>query len=93
FLVPQIGVTHDQKGQAVALVVGADNEVAPRPLTTTGMQGQNWIVEGGLQAGDRVIVQGIDKVRPGATVKTVAAQLAQAQGAAAASAAAASSAH
>lgn len=92
FLVPQIGVTHDQKGQAVALVVGADNKVAPRPLTTTGMQGQNWIVEGGLQAGDRVIVQGIDKVRPGATVKTVAAQLAQAQGAAAASAAA-SSAH
>ncbi|WP_332455353.1 HlyD family secretion protein, partial [Burkholderia ubonensis] len=90
-LVPQIGVTHDQKGQAVALVVGADNKVAPRPLTTTGMQGQNWIVEGGLQAGDRVIVQGIDKVRPGATVKTVAAQLAQAQGAAAGAAAPAAS--
>ncbi|MBN3791209.1 efflux RND transporter periplasmic adaptor subunit [Burkholderia sp. Ac-20353] len=78
FLVPQIGVTHDQKGQAVAMVVGADNKVAPHQLTTTGMQGQDWVVEGGLQAGDRVIVQGIDKVRPGATVKVVAAKLASA---------------
>ncbi|MFP3503180.1 efflux RND transporter periplasmic adaptor subunit [Burkholderia sp. SIMBA_062] len=75
FLVPQIGVTHDAKGQAIALVVNAGNKVEPRPLKTTGMQGQNWIVEGGLQAGDRVIVQGVEKVRPGATVKSVAAQL------------------
>ncbi|AFQ47272.1 efflux RND transporter periplasmic adaptor subunit [Burkholderia cepacia] len=90
FLVPQIGVTHDQKGQAVAMVVNASNKVEPRPLKTTGMQGQNWIVEGGLAAGDRVIVQGVDKVRPGATVKSVAAQLPAADaasGAAAASAA------
>ncbi|ALX10941.1 efflux transporter periplasmic adaptor subunit [Burkholderia cepacia JBK9] len=91
FLVPQIGVTHDQKGQAVAMVVNASNKVEPRPLKTTGMQGPNWVVEGGLQAGDHVIVQGVDKVRPGATVKTVAAQLAPAAdaapGAAAASAA------
>ncbi|MGU7781619.1 efflux RND transporter periplasmic adaptor subunit [Burkholderia sp. PU8-34] len=92
FLVPQIGVTHDQKGQAVAMVVGADNKVAPRQLTTTGMQGQNWVVEGGLQAGDRVIVQGIDKVRPGATVKTVPATLAAAPGAASGAPAAGSSA-
>ncbi|KVQ39579.1 hemolysin D [Burkholderia cepacia] len=91
FLVPQIGVTHDQKGQAIAMVVNASNKVEPRPLKTTGMQGPNWVVEGGLQAGDHVIVQGVDKVRPGATVKTVPAQLApaadSASGAAAASAA------
>ncbi|KVF62558.1 hemolysin D [Burkholderia cepacia] len=91
FLVPQIGVTHDQKGQAIAMVVNASNKVEPRPLKTTGMQGPNWVVEGGLQAGDHVIVQGVDKVRPGATVKTVPAQLAPAadaaSGAAAASAA------
>ncbi|HIA2386366.1 TPA: efflux RND transporter periplasmic adaptor subunit, partial [Burkholderia contaminans] len=74
FLVPQIGVTHDQKGQAIALVVNAANKVETRPLTTAGTYGPNWIVEGGLQAGDHVIVQGVDKVRPGATVKTVAAQ-------------------
>ena len=90
FLVPQIGVTHDQKGQAVALVVGADNKVVPHQLTTSGTQGQDWIVEGGLQAGDRVIVQGVDKVRPGATVKAVPATLAQAPAAAAGSSAAAS---
>ncbi|WP_193098954.1 efflux RND transporter periplasmic adaptor subunit [Burkholderia sp. Z1] len=91
FLVPQIGVTHDQKGQAIAMVVNASNKVEPRPLKTTGMQGQNWIVEGGLEAGDHVIVQGVDKVRPGATVKSVPAQIAPAadaaSGAAAASAA------
>ncbi|MBJ9881953.1 efflux RND transporter periplasmic adaptor subunit, partial [Burkholderia cenocepacia] len=87
FLVPQIGVTHDQKGQAIALVVSAANKVEMRPLTTTGTYGQNWIVEGGLQAGDHVIVQGVDKVRPGATVKTVAAQLAPAPDAASATSA------
>ncbi|PFH28334.1 efflux RND transporter periplasmic adaptor subunit [Burkholderia sp. JKS000303] len=75
FLVPQIGVTHDQKGQAIAMVVNASNKVESHPLKTTGMQGQNWVVEGGLEAGDRVIVQGVDKVRPGATVKAVPAQL------------------
>ncbi|WP_321865834.1 efflux RND transporter periplasmic adaptor subunit, partial [Burkholderia cenocepacia] len=87
FLVPQIGVTHDQKGQAIALVVTAANKVEMRPLTTTGTYGQNWIVEGGLQAGDHVIVQGVDKVRPGATVKTVPAQLAPAPDAASATSA------
>ena len=92
FLVPQIGVTHDPKGQAVALVVGADNKVVPHQLTTSGTQGQDWIVEGGLQAGDRVIVQGVDKVRPGATVKAVPATLAQAPAAAASGAAAATAA-
>ncbi|KAF1026467.1 MAG: Multidrug resistance protein MexA [Burkholderia plantarii] len=75
FLVPQIGVQHDPKGQATAYVVGADNKVAVRVLTTTGIRGQNWIVEGGLNAGDRVIVQGVLKVQPGATVKAVDAQL------------------
>lgn len=88
FLVPQIGVTHDQKGQAIAMVVNAGNKVEPRPLKTTGMQGQNWIVEGGLQAGDHVIVHGVEKVRPGATVKSVPAQLAPAAGAASGAAAA-----
>ncbi|KUZ13888.1 hemolysin D [Burkholderia diffusa] len=88
FLVPQIGVTHDQKGQAIAMVVNANNKVEPRPLKTAGMRGQDWIVEGGLQAGDHVIVQGGEKVRPGATVKSVEAQLAPAAGAASGAAAA-----
>ena len=74
-LVPQIGVTHDQKGAAVALVVAADNKVVPHVLDTGGMRGADWIVNRGLQPGDRVIVQGTEKVRPGMTVKAVPAQL------------------
>ncbi|WP_254221893.1 efflux RND transporter periplasmic adaptor subunit [Burkholderia multivorans] len=79
FLVPQQGVTHDQKGNPTALVVGADGKVVLRQLVTAGTYGSSWIVESGLQSGDRVIVQGVDKVQPGATVKAVAAQLPQQQ--------------
>ncbi|WP_309294029.1 efflux RND transporter periplasmic adaptor subunit [Azonexus sp.] len=75
FLVPQIGVQHDQKGQATVLVVDKDDKVEPRTIQTSGTQGQDWVVLGGLNAGDRVIVQGIDKVKPGTPVKAVAAQL------------------
>ncbi|TDG08481.1 efflux RND transporter periplasmic adaptor subunit [Paraburkholderia guartelaensis] len=75
FLVPQVGVLHDQKGQASVYVVGKDDKVVPTPIVTSGAQGQDWVVESGLQAGDRVIVQGTDKVKPGAQVKPVAAQL------------------
>ncbi|SED89092.1 membrane fusion protein, multidrug efflux system [Burkholderia sp. WP9] len=94
-VVPQVGVTHDQKGQPTALVVGNDNKVVLRQLTTSGTYGSNWVVESGLNPGDRVIVQGTDKAKPGMQVKTVAAQLpatpasdASAQGAPAASGAA-----
>lgn len=75
FLVPQVGVQHDQKGQATVLVVDKDNKVVPHPIVTSGTQGQDWVVESGLEPGDRVIVQGTEKVRPGATVKAVAANL------------------
>jgi membrane fusion protein, multidrug efflux system len=75
FLVPQVGVQHDQKGQASVYVVGQDNKVSVAPITTAGTQGQDWIVQSGLNAGDRVVVQGTDKVHPGAQVKPVPAQL------------------
>ena len=75
FLVPQIGVTHDQKGQASVYVVGKDNKIELRPVFTSGTQGQDWVVQSGLNAGDRVIVQGTEKVRPGASAKGVPAQL------------------
>jgi membrane fusion protein, multidrug efflux system len=86
-LVPQIGVTHDQKGAATALVVGADGKVVPRTLVTAGTRGADWVVDGGVEPGDRVIVQGTEKVHPGMQVKAVPAQLP----AAAASAASAAS--
>jgi len=74
-VVPQVGITHDQKGQPTALVVGEDNKVALRQLVTAGTYGSNWVVESGLKPGDRVIVQGTDKAKPGMQVKAVAAQL------------------
>ncbi|MGF6755493.1 efflux RND transporter periplasmic adaptor subunit [Paraburkholderia sp. GAS42] len=74
-LVPQIGITHDQKGQPTALVVGPDNKVALRQLVAPTTYQSSWVVESGLNPGDRVIVQGTEKVRPGATVKPVDAQL------------------
>ncbi len=67
-LVPQQGVSHDMHGNATALVVTPDNKVEQRVLTTSRALGDKWLVTDGVQAGDRVIVQGIQKVRPGATV-------------------------
>jgi membrane fusion protein (multidrug efflux system) len=74
-VVPQIGVSHDAKGQPTVLTVGADNKVAIRAVVTSGTYGSNWVVESGLSPGDRVIVNGVDKARPGATVKPVPATL------------------
>jgi len=74
-VVPQIGITHDQKGQAVALVVGQGDKVEQRTLVTSGVYGSNWVVDSGLKPGDRVIVNGVEKAKPGMTVKPVAAQL------------------
>ena len=68
FLVPQVGVTHDQKGQATALVVGSDNKVQLRTVQLRGTQADQWIVDGGLDEGDRVIVTGVQKAQPGTTV-------------------------
>jgi len=71
-LVPQEGVTHDVRGQAVALVVDGDNKVAERVLKATRTLGDQWVVQGGLAEGERVIVAGRQKVRSGMTVRTVA---------------------
>jgi len=70
-LVPQQGVTRDTAGQATALVVGADNKVELRHLKTTRTVGDQWLVSDGLKAGDRVIVEGLQKVQPGAQVRPV----------------------
>jgi membrane fusion protein (multidrug efflux system) len=68
-LVPQVGVTHDPQGRATALVVGPDSKVAVRTLQLKGTSGSQWIVEGGLAEGDRVIVSGVQKIQPGAVVQ------------------------
>jgi membrane fusion protein (multidrug efflux system) len=73
-LVPEVGVTHDPKGQATVLVVGPDHKVALRTIQATTTLGDEWIVDGGLNDGERVIVDGIQKVQPGMTVRDVESQ-------------------
>jgi membrane fusion protein (multidrug efflux system) len=68
-LVPQQAVTHDSKGNATTFVVGADDKVELRTLTTVRAIGTDWLVSSGVAAGDRVIMEGVQKVQPGATVK------------------------
>ncbi|MCM0082915.1 efflux RND transporter periplasmic adaptor subunit [Geomonas sp. Red32] len=70
-LLPQQAVSRDQMGNAVALVVGADSKVAPRPLKVSRAVGDKWLVDDGLKPGDKVIVEGQQKGRPGTTVKAV----------------------
>lgn len=74
-VVPQVGVTHDARGRPTALIVDQDNKVALRVLTTMRAADDNWLVASGLNAGDRVIVQGLQKVQPGMTVKPVTTQV------------------
>lgn len=72
-LVPQQGVTRDQRGQAVALVVGEGSRIEQRVLTVDRAIGDQWLVTGGVAAGDRIVVEGVQKVRPGAEVRVVEA--------------------
>jgi membrane fusion protein (multidrug efflux system) len=71
-LVPQVGVTHDRSGAATVLVVGADNKVALQTIGATRTYDDKWIVESGLNDGDRVIVSGVQMVQPGMRVRAVA---------------------
>jgi len=72
-LVPQVGVTHDRSGAATVLVVGADNKVALQTIGATRTYDDKWIVESGLNDGDRVIVSGVQMVQPGMRVRAIAA--------------------
>lgn len=67
-LVSQRGVTRNARGEATALVVNSDNIVEVRVLKTNRTQGDQWLIEEGLNDGDRVIVEGVQFVRPGAPV-------------------------
>ena len=69
-LLPQQAVTRSAQGDSV-LVVGADGKPAPRPVQIGGSQNGEWVVTGGLKAGEQVIVDGFQKMQPGAPVKPV----------------------
>jgi membrane fusion protein (multidrug efflux system) len=67
FLVPQSAVIQSEQG-AMVMLADAENKVAPRPIQVAEWLGRNWVVTGGLQAGDRVIIDNLMKLRPGAPV-------------------------
>lgn len=73
-LVPQQGIARDPRGQTSALVVGADDKVELREVQVSRAIGDKWLVESGLNAGDRVIIEGLQKVQPGAAVQPAEAQ-------------------
>ena len=68
-LVPQQGVSHNDRGDATALVVTAADTVALRVLKTDRAVGDRWLVSAGLQAGDRLVVEGLQLVQPGTKVQ------------------------
>lgn len=70
-LIPQRGVTRNPAGDAIVMVIGAGEKVESRTIKVARTVGDNWLVSEGLKAGDRVILEGIQKARPGTQVKTV----------------------
>jgi len=70
-LVPQKAVMRNPDGSSMVFLVGADNKVAPRPVTVgQGVQDQ-WLIDGGLSGGETVVVEGLLKIRPGSDVHPV----------------------
>lgn len=69
-LAPQAGVTRDPRGRAIAFVVDKDNKIQQRYLEVDRTIGSNWIVTSGLAAGDKIVVEGLQKIQPGMPVKT-----------------------
>jgi membrane fusion protein (multidrug efflux system) len=70
-LVPQRGVTRNPKGDATVMIVGAEDKAEPRLIKVIRTVGDSWLVSDGLKAGDRVILEGLQKARPGTVVKPV----------------------
>ncbi len=72
-LVPQAGVTRDARGRASVMLIGPDNKPVSRNIVTTQTVGPNWLVTSGLKPGDRVIVEGLSKIKPGKPLRPVPA--------------------
>ncbi len=67
-LAPQQGISHDAKGMATAMVVGANNTVEPREVVAERAIGDRWLVTKGLKNGDKLIIEGLNKIGPGMPV-------------------------
>ena len=72
-LAPQQGITRNPKGNATAMVVNKEGKVEPRQVVVSRTIGDKWLVDSGLEAGDRLIVEGLQKIQPGMPVNAVEA--------------------
>ncbi len=72
-LVPQQGVSRDPRGNATVLLVGSGNKATLRSVTADRTVGTSWLVTSGLAAGDKVITEGLGRIKPGQTVRPVQA--------------------
>jgi membrane fusion protein (multidrug efflux system) len=70
-LVPQQGIMRNPQGEAFAMVVNGENTVERRMVEVSRAIGNRWLVDDGLAAGDRVIVEGLQKVAPGVQVDPI----------------------
>jgi membrane fusion protein (multidrug efflux system) len=68
-LVPQRGIARDPKGNTTAMLLNAEGNVEARPVKVSRTVGDQWLVEEGLAAGERVIVEGLQKIQPGKPAK------------------------
>ena len=75
-LVPQVGVTRNMQGQATAMILNKQGKVEQRILKTGATVGDSWVVTDGVAAGDQVIVEGLQKVKPGGPAVAVPASAA-----------------
>ncbi|HEX4855365.1 MAG TPA: efflux RND transporter periplasmic adaptor subunit, partial [Limnobacter sp.] len=73
-LVPQKGIVRDATGQPAAFILNADNTVEKRNITTARAIGDQWLISEGLQPGDRLIVEGVQKVKAGQAAEVIAEQ-------------------
>ena len=70
-LAPQQGISRDPKGNPIALIVNTEGKVEQRAVEVYRAIGDKWVVSSGLASGDKLIVEGIQRVRPGVPVKTI----------------------
>ena len=73
-MVPQQGITHNAQGKATALILDQENVVQLREINAVKAVGNQWLVTTGLHPGDRVIVSGLQRIRPGIKARILAAK-------------------
>ena len=73
FLVPQAGVSRDPQGRATVMLVGPDGKAVQRNVTADRTIGDKWLITAGLNSGDKVITEGLGKIKPGAKIDPVPA--------------------